>query len=100
LGFPGKPRHALRDISLEADTLLFAVITDIDAGLDLLFDNVAHGAIHFEIELRFVDGDAFFAGDEERGERFVAWKAADVGGKDAAGGHVEKTILISVAWVF
>ena len=60
--FAGETRHPLRHVGLEADALLFAVVADIDAGLDLLFDDMAHGAIHFEIQLRFVDGDAFFAG--------------------------------------
>ncbi len=85
LRFTGETRHALRDVSLEADALLLAVVADIDAGFDLLFDNVAHGAIHFEIELGFVYGDAFFACDEEGGERFtlrgrlptIPWKSGE-----------------------
>jgi hypothetical protein len=66
-GFSGETRHALRDVGLESDALLFPVIANIDAGLDLLFDNVADRAIHFEIELRFIDGNALFAGDEQAG---------------------------------
>ncbi len=47
LRFAGEARHAPRHISLKADALLFAVVADIDAGLGLLGDHVAHGAIHF-----------------------------------------------------
>jgi hypothetical protein len=40
---------------------------------------VAHRAIHFEIQLCFVDGNAFLTADEQTGQSFIPWKAADVG---------------------
>ncbi len=51
--------HALRHISLEADALLFAVIADIDAGRDLLIDDMVHRFVHFR---RHFIGVEFFAG--------------------------------------
>ncbi len=46
LGFAGETGHAARHVSLEADALLFAVVADVDAGLGLAGDDVAHGAVH------------------------------------------------------
>ena len=51
LGFARETGHAPGHVGLEADALLLAVIADVDAGLGLLGDHVAHGAIHLIGEL-------------------------------------------------
>ena len=47
-----KAGHALRHIGLEADALLLAVVADVDAGLLLLLDHVAHRPVHLGRHLR------------------------------------------------
>ena len=49
-GFTGETGHALGHVGLKADALLFAVVADVDAGLNLLGDDLAHGAIHLSGE--------------------------------------------------
>ena len=61
LRFAGESRHALRNVSLEADALLLAVISDVDTGALLFFDHVADGARGLVIELRLVNGFACLA---------------------------------------
>ena len=82
-GCAAEARHALRDIGLEADALLLAVVADVDAGRDLARDGVAHGAVHLLGERSCVDRLAGLPPDQQVGERGVARQAADVGRQDA-----------------
>ena len=84
LGFAGETGHAARHVGLEADALLLAVVADVDAGFGLLCDDVAHRAIHLLGRVaRSSERLALFAVNQQFGKRFVARKAADVGGEDA-----------------
>ncbi len=79
----GETRHALRHIGLKADAALLAVIADVDAGLDLLLDDVADRLVHFVGQHFGVVAGAFFLRDQQVAERLVARQAADMGGENA-----------------
>src|SRR5262249_5544286 len=78
LRFTRKSRHALRDISLKADSLLFAVVTDVDSRRCLFLNDMVDGFIHRLSELLFVYGAAFFALDEQIRKLVIARQAADM----------------------
>ena len=44
--FAAETRHPMRHVSLESHALLLAIIANVDAGLDLPLDHVAHRAVH------------------------------------------------------
>ena len=78
-----EPVHALRDIGLEADTRLLAVIGAVDADLGFLREHVGDAPIHELIELGLVHRLALFLVDEHDAERFAARNAAGVRRQDA-----------------
>ncbi len=79
---PPKAGHAAGHVGLKTDALLLAVVADIDAGLGLLGDDVAHGTVHFIGELLFAEGLFLLAVNQHFRKRFVAREAANVGGQD------------------
>jgi hypothetical protein len=83
LGLAAEARHALRHIGLEADTLLLAVVADVDTGLALLGDHMAHRLLHRGVQLRLVVALAGLAPHQEFAQRRAARQAADVCCKDA-----------------
>ncbi len=85
LRFAGEARHALRDVGLEADALLLAVIADIDAGFLLFRHDVAHRPVQFRVEFGLVDLVAGLARDQQLADRLAARQAADMGGENPVG---------------
>ena len=83
LGFAAEARHALRHIGLEADALLLAVVADVDAGLLLLGDHMAHRLLHRGVQLRLVVAFAGLAPHQKLAQRRAARQAADMRGQDA-----------------
>ena len=83
LGFAAEARHALRHIGLEADALLLAVVADVDTGLLLLGDHMAHRLLHRGIQLRLVVAFAGLAPHQKLAQRRAARQAADMRGQDA-----------------
>ncbi len=81
--YAAETAHALRHISLEADALLLAVITDVDAGGSLFLHHVAHGFIHFRGHFRGVEFFARFLAYQQVGQLLIARQAADMGGQNA-----------------
>ncbi len=80
LRYTTKTGHALRDVSLESNTALLAVIANVDADFHLLFDDMAHCRIHFRGHHLRVVVLAFLLCHEEVGQFLIAWQAADMGG--------------------
>ncbi len=83
LGDASKAAHALRNIGLEADALLFSVITDVDTGCELLLHHMANGLVHFGGHFLYVECFACLLADQQIRQFFVARQAADVGGENA-----------------
>src|SRR5262249_47473585 len=82
LRFPGKPGHPLRNVCLEPDTLLFAIVADIHACGCLLLDHLRYCAVHRPGKLVFVHGTSLFPLDQKIGKFIVARQAADMSYKD------------------
>src|SRR5262249_2293698 len=82
-GLSAKTLHTLRDISLEADARLLAVVHDVDAGGGLLGNHMAHSGFALARKLGLVDRFAGFVADQEAGHNRIARQAADMLGEDA-----------------
>ena len=78
-----EPVHALRDIGLEADTRLLAVIGAVDADFGFLREHVGDAPIHERIELGLVHRLALFLVEEHGAERLAARDAAGMRRQDA-----------------
>ena len=83
LRYAAETAHALRHVSLEADTLLLAVIADVDAGGSLLLHHMAHRLVHFGGHFGGVEFFARLLAYQQIGQFLVARQAADVGGQNA-----------------
>jgi hypothetical protein len=83
LGFAGKTRHARRDVGLEADALLLAVVADVDPSRRLGRNRFAHGAVHLPRHRGRINRLPGLAADQQVGQHIVARQAADVGRQDA-----------------
>src|SRR5262249_1785627 len=83
LGFTGKSGHALRDIGLKANPLLFAIVNDIDARRRLFLNDMLNRSIHRLCKLFFVHSRALFALDEQIGKLIISRQAADMGDQNA-----------------
>ncbi len=70
--------NSLRHVSLEADPLLLPIITNVDAGLSLPFNNVLHRPVHFVRESLFVDFFSLFAANEKVRQHFVTRQTSDM----------------------
>ena len=66
-----------------ADLALLAVVDDVDAGLDLLADDVGDGAVHAGVEGRLLGDGAGVERFEQRGEIVRSRQTPGVGGQDA-----------------
>ena len=75
--------HALRDVGLEADTRLLAVIGAVDAHLRLFREHVGDARIHERVEAGPVDRVAAFLVEEHGAERLAARDAAGMRRQDA-----------------
>jgi hypothetical protein len=58
-------RHALRNVGLEPDARLLAVVADVDAGRGLLRDHILDRLVDFRGKLRLVDRLARLAADQQ-----------------------------------
>jgi hypothetical protein len=76
-----EPVHALRDIGLEADTRLLAVIGAVDPDLGFLREHVGDAPIHERIEPGLVHRLV----EEHGAERLAARNAAGMRRQDAVG---------------
>ena len=72
LRFAAEARHALRHVGLKADTLLFAVVADVDAGFFLLRDHVTHRLFHLGLQLRLIVAFARLAAHQKLAQRLAA----------------------------
>ena len=71
--------NSLRHVSLEADPLLFSIITNVDTGLRLLFNNVLHRSVHLVRESLLVDFFSLFAANQKVRQHFVTRQTSDMG---------------------
>ena len=78
-----EPVHALRDVGLEADTRLLAVIGAVDADLGFFREHVRDARIHERIEPGLVHRLALFLVEEHGAERLAARDAAGMRRQDA-----------------
>ena len=90
-----KTRHSLRDVGLKADTLLLAVIADIDSGFFLFFDDMTNSGVHRCAKLSWIDSLSLFAADEQLRELIIARQASHMSHQDsiAASNHREPVNL-------
>ena len=83
LGLAGKSGHSLCDVSLKADSLLFAVVADIDPRRRLFVHDLLHGFIHGLPKLAGVYGANFFTLDKQIGELVISRQAADMSNQNS-----------------
>src|SRR5262249_22161311 len=83
LRYAAEAVHALRNIGLEADPRLLAVIGAVDADLGFLLEHVRNARIRELIELGLVYPLALLLVDQQRPERLAAPDAAGVRRPDA-----------------
>src|SRR4029077_5559775 len=74
--------HALRNIGLETDPALLAVVGDIDAGLALLLHHVGDTGVDHFGEFALIDRFACLVGDQQVIKLLAARQAAGVGDQD------------------
>src|SRR5262245_34529767 len=82
LRYTAEAVHALRNIGLEADPRLLAVIGAVDADLGFLREHVRNARIRELIELGLVYGLALLLVDQQRPERLATRDAASVRRQD------------------
>src|SRR3989441_1450866 len=74
--------HPPRRIGGEADARLLAIVADVDAGLELAGDHVAHGRLRLARERRRVDRLPAVQAHQQIAQRGRTRQAAGVGGQD------------------
>jgi len=57
--------HPLRNVSLEADALLLAVVADVNSGGELLLHHMANGLVHFQGHFLGIEGFAGLLADQQ-----------------------------------
>src|SRR5439155_1222816 len=75
--------HPPRRIGGEADARLLAIVADVDAGLELAGDHVAHGRLRLARERRRVDRLPAVQAHQQIAQRGRTRQAAGVGGQDS-----------------
>src|SRR3989442_1320784 len=75
--------HPPRRIGGEADARLLAIVADVDAGLELAGDHVAHGRLRLARERRRIDRLPAVQAHQQIAQRGRTRQAAGVGGQDS-----------------
>jgi hypothetical protein len=73
----------MSNIGLKPNSLLFSVVTDVDANRNLFLDNATHTLVHCSGKLRSVDKFSLFTPDQQIRQLVSARKAAHMSRKDS-----------------